>query len=186
MSRREESPWATGELEWGLVSTVRCSTGGRRERCGGADARALDDRVYRIGRDVFQGFDLAAGPANFHRFHFPGGAKAEVEAQIVLREVTSTAADFAELLYARGANGHARADRSAIAFGADQLEEDAVIAVGVHVFQERGRLVHVQKEDVDVAGVEDVAEGSAARPDSLETSSKVPSRLLRWRRSGSR
>src|SRR6267378_4661792 len=125
------------------MGTVRCSTRRRRERRGSADARAFDNRVNGVGSDVFQGFDLAVRPANFDGFHFFGGAKAEVEAQIVLREVTSSAADFAKLLYARGANGYAGADGGAVALCADELEEDAMIAIGVPIFQERGRLANV-------------------------------------------
>src|SRR6202008_2123365 len=44
-SGREKSPWLRGDAGWRLAGTVRCSTRGRRERCGGADARAFDDGV---------------------------------------------------------------------------------------------------------------------------------------------
>ena len=74
-----------GKRKWRLAGTVGCSTRGRRERCGVADARAFDNRVNGVGSDVFQRFNLAAGPANFDGFHFFALRQAEVEAQIVLR-----------------------------------------------------------------------------------------------------
>ena len=60
-----------------------------------------------------------------------------------MREVTCAAADLTELLDASGANGYTRADCSAVALCTDELEEDAMITVGVHVFEERGRLADV-------------------------------------------
>src|SRR5712691_2022189 len=117
------------------MSTVRCSTRGRRERCGAADARTFDEGVNGVGSDVFQSFDITAGPANFDGFHFFDGAETEVKTQIVLREITSSATDFAELLYACSTNGYSCADCGAVALCADELEEDAMIAIGVPIFQ---------------------------------------------------
>jgi len=62
-------------------------------------------------------------------------------------------------------------------FRADELEENAMIAIGVPIFQERRRLADVQEKDVNVAGVKTSPKaaprrecsGSAARPDSFET-----------------
>jgi len=85
-----------------------------------------------------------------------------VEAQIVLREVTSSAADFAKLLYARGANGYAGADGGAVALCADELEEDAMIAIGVtYFFRREGGSPTFKRRTSTLPGVEDVAEGSA-------------------------
>src|SRR5258708_1838806 len=144
------------------MSTVRCSTRRRRERCGAADAGAFDNRVNGIASDVFQGFDFPARPANFDRFHFLGRAQAEVQTQIVLREVACAATDFAELFNTCGTNRYAGTDCSAVALRADELEEDAMIAAGVFILDMRRRLAHVQEKDVNVAGVEDVTESSAA------------------------
>src|SRR5260370_7100283 len=144
------------------MSPVRCSARRRRERCGAGDAGAFDNRVNGIASDVFRGFDFPARPANFDRFHFLGRAQAEVQTQIVLREVACAATDFAELFNTCGTNRYAGADCSAVALRADELEEDAMIAAGVFILEERRRLAHVQEKDVNVAGVEDVTESSAA------------------------
>ncbi len=105
-----------------------------------------------------------------------------MQAEIILGEIAGAAADLAELLYAGGVNGDAGADCGAIAFGSDEFEKDAVIGVAIRVQKDGGRLANVQQDDVDIAVVED---GMAWRPASFETSSKVPSRLLRWRSMGS-
>ncbi len=77
-------------------------------------------------------------------------------------EITSSAAYFTELFDAGSADGYARADRGAVTLGADKLEEHAMKAAGVHVFKKRRRIAHIQKQDVNIAGVEDVAESGAA------------------------
>jgi hypothetical protein len=85
-----------------------------------------------------------------------------MQAEIVLGEIAPSAADFADLADARGEDGYAGADGGAIAFCADEFEEDAVIGGGVLVEEKGGRFADVEEHDVDIAGVEDVAEGCAA------------------------
>jgi hypothetical protein len=99
----------------------------RRQRLGVSDAGAFYDGVDGVGGDVAQGFGGAIGPADFDGVHFRGGAQAEVQTQIVLGEIAGAAAHFAELFEAAGMNSDARADCGAIAFGADQFEEHAMI-----------------------------------------------------------
>ena len=67
-----------------------------------------------------------------------------MEPQIVLRQIASSAVDFIELLDACRANRYARTNRSAIAFGADQLEQHAVIAVLGAIDQQCRRLAHIE------------------------------------------
>src|SRR5208282_1938399 len=102
------------------------------------------------------------GPANFDRVDFGGFAEAEMETEIVLGEVARAAADFGDLADTGGLDGDAGSDGGAIALRADQFEEDAVIAIVVLVEEESGRLADVEEDDIDVAGVEDVAESGAA------------------------
>lgn len=107
------------------------------------DAGALNNRVDAVRRKVLKRFDRAVGPADFRRFHLLGRAEAEVETQVVLREIAAAPTDFAELLYTCGVNRDTRANRGAIALGPDELEEDAMVAVRIHVFEERGRFADV-------------------------------------------
>jgi hypothetical protein len=61
------------------------------------DALALYDRIDEICWDIAQGFKFAAWPSDFYFVHFGFGAEAEMQSRIVLREVTASAANFAEL-----------------------------------------------------------------------------------------
>ncbi len=81
--------------------------------------------------------------------------------EVVLREITSAGSNLAELTNARGKNGHACADRSAIAFGADQLEQHAVVGVPGAIDQQCRRLAHIEDGYVHVAVIIDIAESSA-------------------------
>src|SRR5271155_843527 len=85
-----------------------------------------------------------------------------MEPQIVLGEIAPAAADFADLPDAAGTDGDAGTNGGAIALCANEFEENAVIALIVLVEQQRGRFADVEQDYIDVAGVEDVAEGCAA------------------------
>src|SRR5437660_5145611 len=138
-----EKRCSIAKAEWDLTGTIRSSTYRGRQVFGIADPRALHDVVNTVGGHVLERFDCTVGPANLDGFHLFRRAQAKVKAQIVLREITSSAADFIELFDARRANRHARADRRPIALGADELEEHAMKAAGIHVFQKRRRLANI-------------------------------------------
>src|SRR5260370_23843866 len=144
------------------MGTVRRLTHGGWQSLGFADSGAFQDRINAVRCDILKRFDRAIRPANFHRFHFLGCAQSEMQAQIVLRKITSAPVDFAKLLDASGANRYAGADRRAIALRANELEQNAVKSVRIPILEERGRLADVKQQNVDVAGVEDVTESRAA------------------------
>ena len=54
-----------------------------------------------------------------------------MQSQVILREVTGTAAHFAELHQRAGFHRDARADRGLVAFCSDQLKQYAVIRAAV-------------------------------------------------------
>ena len=83
-------------------------------------------------------------------------------AEIVLREVAAAAVHFVELLYAGGVNGDAGADGGAIAFCADEFEEDAVLGGAIGVEEDGRRFADVEDDDVDISVVEEIAESGAA------------------------
>jgi len=78
--------------------------------------------------DVFQRFNLPAGPANFTDSIFVAAAKPEVEvkAKVVLREGIARPARLSLSVYAGGGNRYPGADGGAIALCAAELEEDAM------------------------------------------------------------
>src|SRR6266403_4446874 len=107
---------------------------GRIELHGANDAFAFFDEDDLIGLDVFEGFDEAAGPADFEELDGFGFADAEMDAQIILREIAATAAHFVDLRMQTLLAGpmsdafDARADAAAIGFRADGLDFDPVVA----------------------------------------------------------
>ena len=101
---------------------ARHTSGWRREQLRLPNAFPFDNRVDGVGGDILERLDLSARPANLDRFHLRGGTEAKMLTEVVLREVTSAAADLAELLDAGRVDGDARADRGAIALRAHELE----------------------------------------------------------------
>src|SRR5579885_2209138 len=55
--------------------------------------------------DVLQGIHDSAGPLDFEQVHFAGLAEAEVHAQVILGEITASAANFVDLLVRFGLAG---------------------------------------------------------------------------------
>src|SRR6266478_4078742 len=74
----------------GLVGLLRV------ELHGADDAFALFDEDHLIRLDIFQCFDEAAGPADFEELDAFCFADAEMDAEIVLREIAAAAADFVD------------------------------------------------------------------------------------------
>src|SRR5207302_1943510 len=83
------------------------------------------DEDQLVGFDVLEGFDLSAWPADSQQINFVGFSDSEVDAQVVLRDVASTTADFINLGMRLGFSrrvGHtldSRANSAAIGFCAD-------------------------------------------------------------------
>src|SRR5258708_39902650 len=121
---------------------ARGGGGRRRQGLGVPDSRTFDDRINAVCRNILKCLDRAVRPADFDGFHFFGRSQAEVEAQIVLREITSSASDFAALLNACSANRYARADCRAIALCAGEPEEAAMEATRVHALRKAGWITH--------------------------------------------
>src|SRR5260370_35794673 len=74
--------------------------GRRRQGLGVSDSGTFHDRVNTVCRNILKRLDGAVRPADLHGFHFFGGAKGAGDAELLLREGTSSAPGFAELLHA--------------------------------------------------------------------------------------
>src|SRR6059036_1552265 len=91
------------------MSARWCGSRHRRwQGLGIKDSGPFHDRINTVSTNVLERFDRAVRPANLDGFHFLRRAEPKVEAQIALREITSSTADFTELLDARRANGYAK------------------------------------------------------------------------------
>src|SRR5260370_18757678 len=95
---------------------------GRVELHGSDDAFAFFSEDDLIGLDVLEGFDEAAGPADFEELDVFGFSDAEVDTEIVLVKIAAAAADFVDLRMQALLAGKmrdafdSRADAFAIAF----------------------------------------------------------------------
>src|SRR5882762_868560 len=154
----ENSLWRFGRFGW-------------IELHGADDAFAFFDEDNLIGLDVFEGFDEAAGPADFEELDAFGFADAEVDAEIVLRKVAAAAADFVNLWMQALLDGKmsdafdARADAAAIGFCADGFNFDPIVAGARVAAKELRVIVDGVDDDVEIAVVVEIAEGAAARGD---------------------
>src|SRR5437879_8742023 len=97
----------------------------------------FDHGINVVPREILERLNLTIRPTDLDRFHPGCGSQTEVQTQVILRYVAATAAHFAKLLNTAGADGHARANCGAVALGANQLEQHAVVAVSIHVFEQR-------------------------------------------------
>src|SRR5580704_14113672 len=97
------------------------------------DAFALFYNDQLIGFDVLERVHLSARPANLDHFGLAGFSQAEVNPQIVLRDVAAAAAHFVDLLVRLGfvwgmADAHQPcSDAAAVRLGADALYLDPVV-----------------------------------------------------------
>src|SRR6266481_711935 len=144
---------------------------GRGELHAAEDAFAFFDDDDLIGLDVLEGFDKAAGPADFQELDGFGFADAEVDAQIVLGKIAAAATDFVDLgmkTFFAGEMGDAfdaRADAAAIGFCADGFYFDPIVAGAGVAAQKLRVIVDGVDDDVKIAVVVEIAEGAAARGD---------------------
>ena len=80
-----------------------------RRRFGG-DAGAFLERMDFVDGEVVEFFEETAGPADLHGIELGGGAEAEVDADVVVRIVAGTAANFVDEEAGAGFHGDASAD----------------------------------------------------------------------------
>src|SRR5208282_2792849 len=97
-------------------------------------------------------------PFDFHLVHSGFAAEAEMQAGIVLREVTASGANFVELHQLSCSYCHPCADGHFIALCANQFEQHAMIFVSSLIQKQRGRFAGIHDHDVDVSIVVEVAE----------------------------
>ena len=106
---------------------------------------------------------FSVGPEDFYFVDAGGGAEAEVQAEIVLREVAATAADFAQLLELAGGDADAGVEGEAVGGGALEIEADPVVLRVTAGLEDHGWAGEIFYDDVESsATVEEVAYGEAA------------------------
>ena len=89
------------------------------------------------------------------------GTETEVDSEVVLRQVTSTAADFIHLDQISGNGFDAGIQGQTIALRSGKLESDPVVLVPALTAQDHRLAIQILDDNVDMAVVEKIAEGRA-------------------------
>src|SRR5260370_25730021 len=135
---------------------------------GPHDAFAFVHVNELIGLHVLPRIDLPAGPANLQRLDLIRFPQAEVNAQVVLRDIAAAATDFIDLLVGLWLIGRmrnaaqARADAAAIGFRADRAHLDPVEPMRGIAAQQLRIIVHRVHHHIDVAVIVEITEGAPA------------------------
>jgi len=58
---------------------------------GASDALAFFPKDYMVCLDIFEDFDLAAGPTDFKRIYLLHVSQAKTHLQVILRQISSAA-----------------------------------------------------------------------------------------------
>ena len=117
-----------------MILLLPCFSAGGAEGVGLEDLAALLDDVEVVCVEVFEGVHLAGWPADLDQVDFFRLVEAEMDAQVVLRVVAASAADFVDLdngVPAWPRSGlcddlDPRADAGAVGFCADGTDLDPV------------------------------------------------------------
>src|SRR5579863_9347103 len=119
-------------------------------------------RVEPVGGKVVYDFSFAGGPKDFYAIKVVVRSQAEVDAQVVLRQIAAPAADLIDLNQVSGEGLEAGIQRQTIAFGSRQFKFDPVVMVAALVAKDERLAINIFNDDVDAAVVEQIAEGRAA------------------------
>lgn len=115
-----------------------------------------------VDRDIAQLIDGSAWPANFDQVYARPFSKTKVYAQITLRNITATAADFINLRERSGDASQPGADRTSIGSDADQLDVDPVIAILPRHLEERWSRILIVDDHIDTAVIVEITKRAAA------------------------
>src|SRR6266446_1692046 len=155
-------PWERRENSVKRSARAIGGTNRRRwERFRVPNSLPFHNRIHRIGGDVLQHLHFAVGPADLHGIDLRGDTEAKMLTQVVLREITPAGSNLAELTEARSKNRYARADRSAIALRADELEYHAMVGIPGVIDQQSKWFSHVKDGHVYVTVIIDIPESDA-------------------------
>src|SRR6266446_5706332 len=163
------SPYRWGALDQAdqlLSMTARCRHTGAGPDAAQSAGLADDGQAIQA-----RGFDLlrrAARPENFHRVDMVGVAQANRDRQFGLGKITARGHHLTGQGLVADANFDPRANRVAVALGADQFQAEPVMVKLLIVAQEQRRAVDLGHDDVEVAVAIDVGEGGAAADDGFE------------------
>src|SRR5215510_12010287 len=86
------------------------------------------DHDFLIDRSLADRIDNSARPSDFNTFYLRRAAQTEMDAQVVLRVITTAASQFANLRALLGDYFDARPNAAAVRFDTLQFDRDPVVA----------------------------------------------------------
>src|SRR6516165_1826618 len=141
----------------------------RSERFLAHDAFALSHIDELVGLNVFQCVHHSTRPTNFENVDFGSVSDAEMDPQVILREVSAAAADFIDLLVRLGLTRHLNdaahpcSDSAAVGFDTYRADLNPVILQLRVTTEQLRKLVDAVHHDINVAVVVEIPESGAAR-----------------------
>ena len=120
------------------------------------------DRHIAVRIESAEFLCVAVGPSNLSAVDSCCLPESEMNAEIVLRKIAATAADFGHLFLAARFDFDAGADGTSVTSRAFQPEADPMVRLAGVVPEEAGTAVEVDDENVEVAVIVEVRDGGAA------------------------
>src|SRR5207247_5844971 len=125
-------------------------------------ALAPADSEYAGGGRVFEAVHAAAWPSQRDLISPHVTAKAEMQPEVVLRNVASAASHFVDLPLGAHGNFDSRSDAVPVRLASDGHDLNPVVAIAALVAKQEGRTIHVINGDVHAAIVVVVGKGYTA------------------------
>src|SRR5215213_2477365 len=122
------------------------------------EAFALFDDQNSVDADAFDPVDRAAGPPDFYQVYPGAFLKAEVEPEVVVRNVTRAAAHLVHLGQVLAHDSHPRSYAVAVGAGADRFDEHEIVRISSVIAKELGGSVEVVDHQIDVPVIIQVPE----------------------------
>src|SRR5579859_3543388 len=118
--------------------------------------------VNAIRRQIRYRFGFPRRPENFDTVQPIARSQSEMDSQIVLRKIASTAANLIHLNEVSGNGFDAGVESQTIALRSREFEFDPVVLVPTDVAKNHGFAVQIFDDHVDATVVEEIAESRAA------------------------
>ena len=111
-----------------------------------------------VGLQVLKTLFSSTRPEDFDTLDFRSGPDPEMQAQVVLRDVTAAAAHFIYLLQISSYYGDAGANAVAVRFFPDGFDQNPILPLAI-ILQQARRIVHIIHDNFEAAVIVKVSDG---------------------------
>jgi hypothetical protein len=142
--------------------TLSRPLGHRTDLFCGHNPVSLEYGIKLVRGEVAKGLNASGRPANLHFVNSHGSAQTEVDPQIILREVASTAVNFFCLCHSACHDLDPRVQCQAVALGSRELKAYPMAAWNPMILQNHRTPVEIADHDIQITVVEKIADRKAA------------------------